>query len=145
MRWIFHGHELLFSLSSGSRCNQRLSRHHRSGKSPASWPNGNGPKTFHPAFERMQPEPRQIHVNNRGSSMKRCQNIPQLGSMFRVDAAGVVVFKKPFQPSMADTFYHPVPYPATWHMSRTIIATLQHVKCGGDKDMKEKVGLFSAG
>jgi hypothetical protein len=97
---------------------------------PPVGPDGNGPNPFHPTFERMQPEPRQIHVGNRGSSMKRCQNIPQLGSMFRVDAAGVVLFKKPFQPSMADTLYHPaVTYPATWHMSRATVARLRHEKC----------------
>jgi len=47
----------------------------------------NSPETLKRAFERMQPEPRQIHMVNGSSGVKRCQNIPQLTNMFRVYAA----------------------------------------------------------
>ena len=63
--------------------------------------NCNGPKAFIRAFERMQPEPRQIHVRNALGGVKRCQNIPQLANMFRVYAARVVLFRKPFQSLVA--------------------------------------------
>jgi hypothetical protein len=76
---------------------------------PPVGPNGHGPKTFHLAFERMQPESRQVHVGNRRGGMKRRQNIPQLVGVFRVYLAWVVLFKKPFQPLVADCPYYPVP------------------------------------
>jgi hypothetical protein len=43
--------------------------------------------------------------NGRGC-VKRRQNIPQLADMFRVYAARVVLFKKPFQSPMADLSLH---------------------------------------
>jgi hypothetical protein len=64
---------------------------------PPVSPNGHGPKTFHLAFERMQPKPRQVHMGNGRRGMERSQNIPQLGDVFPVYAARVVLFKKPFQ------------------------------------------------
>jgi hypothetical protein len=76
---------------------------------PPVGPNGHGPKTSHLAFERMQPESRQIHMGNGWGGMKRCQNIPQLAHMFRVYAARVVLLKKPFQSLVADCPYHPAP------------------------------------
>jgi len=85
-------------------------------------PYRNGPKPSVRAFEGMQPEPRQIHVSNGWGRVKRCQDIPQLANMFRVYAARVVLFKKPFQSLVADGPYHPVPQRATWRMSGTIIA-----------------------
>jgi len=69
----------------------------------------NRPKAFRLTFERMQPGPRQIHVVNGSSGVKRCQNIPQLANMFRVYAARIVLFKKPFQSLVADCPYHPAP------------------------------------
>jgi hypothetical protein len=57
----------------------------------------------------MQPEPRQIHVVNGSSGVKRCQNIPQLANMLRVYAARVVLFKKSFQSLVTDCPYHPAP------------------------------------
>src|ERR1035438_567174 len=69
----------------------------------------NGPKALRRAFERMQPEPRQIHVSNGAGGVKRCQNIPQLADMFRVYAARVVLFKKLFQSLVANCPYHPAP------------------------------------
>jgi hypothetical protein len=63
-------------LSSGNRHNQRPPRHHRSEKSLASWPEPSPPKPFHLAFERMQPEARQVHVTNRRGSIERSQNVP---------------------------------------------------------------------
>jgi len=39
--------------------------------------------------------------------VKRCQNIPQLTNMFRIYAARIVQFKKPFQTLVADCPYHP--------------------------------------
>ncbi len=70
---------------------------------------GNRPKAFRRAFERMQPEPRQIHVGNGSGGVKRCQNIPQLANMFRVNATRVVLFKKPFQTLVTNCPYHSVP------------------------------------
>jgi hypothetical protein len=76
---------------------------------PPVGPNGHGPKTFNLAFERMQPEPRHVHMVNGSSGVKRCQNIPRLADMFRVRAARVVLFEKPFQSLVADCPYHPAP------------------------------------
>lgn len=56
----------------------------------------NGPEAFQLAFERMQSEPRQIHVVNSSGGVKRCQNIPQLAHMFRFYAGRGVLLKKPF-------------------------------------------------
>src|SRR5664280_1463983 len=82
----------------------------------------NSSKTFRRTFERMQPEPRHVHMGNGWGGVKRCQNIPQLANMFRAYAARVVLFKKPFQSLVADCPYHPVPQCATLRMSRTILA-----------------------
>ena len=38
--------------------------------------------------------------------MKRCQNIPQLVGVFQVYTAWAILFKQPFQPLVADCFYH---------------------------------------
>jgi hypothetical protein len=69
----------------------------------------NGPKAFKRAFERMQPEARQIHVANGSGGVKGRQNIPQLANVIRAYAARVVLFKKPPQSLVADCPYHPVP------------------------------------
>jgi hypothetical protein len=45
----------------------------------------------------MQPEAGQIHVGKLAGGVQRCQNVPQLVSMFRVYATRVVLFKKPLQ------------------------------------------------
>jgi hypothetical protein len=76
----------------------------------------NGPETFRRAFERMQPEPRQIHVVNGSSGVKRCQNIPQLANMFRVYAARVV------QKAVS------VPCGGLSVSSRTVMRHVAHVK-----------------
>ncbi len=65
---------------------------------PPICPNGYGPKAFDLAFQRMQPKARQIHISNCRGGVKRRQNIPRLTGMLSVYAAGVVVFKNPFQP-----------------------------------------------
>jgi len=71
--------------------------------------NGHGSKILHLAFERMQPEPRHVHMGNGWGGMKRCQNIPQLADMVGVYAARVVLLKKPFQSLVADCPYYPAP------------------------------------
>src|SRR5579862_7673895 len=68
--------------------------------------NGHGPKTLHLAFERVQPEPRQVHVGNAWGGMKRRQNISQFADVFRVYAARVVMLEEPFQSLVADCPYH---------------------------------------
>jgi hypothetical protein len=73
-----------------------------------------GPDSYTPealplASERMQPEPRHVHVSNGWGSVKRCQNIPQLANMFRVYAARVALFKKPLQSLVANCPNHPEP------------------------------------
>ena len=50
-----------------------------------------------------------IHVVNGSSGVKRRQDIPQLADMFRVYAARLVLFEKPFQSLVADCPYHPAP------------------------------------
>jgi hypothetical protein len=60
------------------------------------------PEAFDLAAERMQPEPWHVHMGNGWGSVKRRRNIPQLANMFRVYAARVVLFKKPFQSLVAD-------------------------------------------
>jgi hypothetical protein len=67
------------------------------------------PKAFQLTFEPMQPKPRHIHVFNGRRGMKRSQNIPQLVNVFRVNAARIVVFKKPFQSFMPERVYRPTP------------------------------------
>jgi hypothetical protein len=67
------------------------------------------PEAFHPASERMQPEPREVHVGNGWRSVKGRQNIPKFVNVFRVYAARVGAFKKPFQSLVADCPDHPVP------------------------------------
>jgi hypothetical protein len=74
---------------------------------PSVRPNGHGPNTIHLAFERMQPEPRHVHMGDGWGGMKRCQNISQLADMVGVYAARVVLLKKPFQSLVADCPYHP--------------------------------------
>src|ERR1035441_9649611 len=101
-----------------------------------------GPEAFRRAFERMQPEPRQIHVGNGWGGVKRCQNIPQLSNMFRAYAARVVLFKKPFQSLVADCPYHPVPQCATLRMSRTILAWAG--SAGGRQDVVGARGQVTA-
>jgi len=61
----------------------------------------NGPEAFRRAFERMQSEPRQIQVGDGSGGVKRRQNIPKLADVFRVYAARVVLFRKPFQSLVA--------------------------------------------
>ena len=87
MRWIFHGHGLV--PFSGNRHNQRPSRRHQNGKSPASRPEQSRPKSLSSGSERMQPEPRQVHVgNDRGGvevarisrSLPACSGFTPLGS-----------------------------------------------------------------
>ena len=68
----------------------------------------------------MQPEPRQVHVDNGRGGVKRRQNIPQLPDMFRVYAARVVLFKEPFQPLVADCPYHNLP--VTRHVSHVNVS-----------------------
>jgi hypothetical protein len=48
-------------------------------------------------------------MGNGWGSVKRRQNIPQLAGVFRVYAARVVLFKKPFQSLVADCPNHPAP------------------------------------
>jgi hypothetical protein len=48
-------------------------------------------------------------MGNGWGSVKRRQNISQLPDVFRVYAARVVLFEKPFQPPMANCPDHPVP------------------------------------
>lgn len=67
----------------------------------------NSPEAFQPTLKRMQPETGHIHVSNGSGGVKRRQNIPQLANMIRVYAARVVLFKKPFQPLVANCPYHP--------------------------------------
>ena len=43
---------------------------------PPVCPNGHGPKAFHLAFERMQPQLRLVHVSNRWCGIQRRQDIP---------------------------------------------------------------------
>jgi hypothetical protein len=77
-----------------------------------------GPEAFHLASERMQPETRQVQMGNSWGSVKRRENIPQLGDMFRVYATRVVQFEKPFQSLVSDCPYHSEPQRATWRMSQ---------------------------
>jgi len=64
--------------------------------------NGHGPKTFHLAFERMQPEAWHIHVGHRAGCIESRENVSQFNNVFSNDAARVVVFVKALQPFVAD-------------------------------------------
>lgn len=71
-------------------------------------------------------KPGQIHVGNGSGHVPRHQNIPQLGDMFRVYAARVVLFKQPFQSFVANCPDHRTLSCATWRMTKTTAA--QRVK-----------------
>ena len=73
---------------------------------PPVGPDRHSPKTFHLAFERMQPKPRLIQVGNGWGGMKGRQNIPLFLGIFGVYTAWIVPFKQPFQSLVADCFYH---------------------------------------
>ena len=68
---------------------------------PPVSPNGHRPKAFQLAYERMQPESRQVDMGNGWGGVQRRQNIPQLANMLRVYAAWIVVFKELLQPLVA--------------------------------------------
>lgn len=68
--------------------------------------NGHCPESFHLAFERMQPKTGHVHMGHGWSSVKRSQNIAQLGDMLLVYAARVVMLKKPSQALVANAPYH---------------------------------------
>ena len=51
------------------------------------------PKTLQPAFERMKPKPRDVHMGNCRSGVKSRQNIPQLVDMFRIYSGRIVLLK----------------------------------------------------
>jgi hypothetical protein len=76
---------------------------------PPVGPDCYGPKPFERAFQRMQPEPRQIHVGDGWGGVKGSQNILRLANVFRVYTAWVVLFKQPFQSLVADCFYQSDP------------------------------------
>ena len=66
---------------------------------PPVCPNGHGPKAFHLAFERMQPQPRLVQVSKGRGGMKGRQNIPKRLGMFTIDPAlGRPVSKRRFSP-----------------------------------------------
>src|ERR1700687_1554954 len=69
---------------------------------PPVCPDRYRPEAFQLASERMQPEPRHIHMGNGWGSVKRRQNIPQLANMLRVYAPRIAFFKKPFQSFVAN-------------------------------------------
>jgi hypothetical protein len=81
----------------------------QSEKSPASLRERHGPKTFHLAFERMQPKTRHIHICHGSGRVEPRENIAQLNHLFSDRAARVVVFVKASQPLVAYGSYHPVP------------------------------------
>jgi hypothetical protein len=72
-------------------------------------PDSHSPEAFHPASQRMQPEPWEVHMGNGWSSVKRRQNVSQLANMLRVYAARVTLFKQPLQSLVAKCPYHPAP------------------------------------
>jgi hypothetical protein len=72
-------------------------------------PDSYGPEAFHLASERMQAKPRQIHLSDGWGSVKRRQNVSQLTRVFRVYAAGLILFEKALQSFMANVAYHLVP------------------------------------
>jgi len=76
---------------------------------PPVGPNGYGPKAFHLAFERMQPQLRLVYVSNGWGGMECRQNISKLVRMFRIYTPWVILLKKPFQPLVTDGPYHPLP------------------------------------
>ncbi len=73
---------------------------------PPVGPDSYGPKAFPLTFERVQPETRQVHMNNGRGGMQRGENITQFVGMFPVYPARVTVLKKPFQSLVANCPYH---------------------------------------
>jgi hypothetical protein len=126
VRWVLHGHGLV--PFSGNRHNQRPPRRRQSGKSPASWPGQLRPKNLSSGLERMQFEPRQIHMGNVWGGVKRRHNIPQPVDMLRVHAAVVVLFKKAVSG----------PCGGLSLLSRTVTRHVAHVK----HDTSKTVGFF---
>jgi len=99
VRRVFHGHgrflSVVIDIINVLRAAVKAKNH------PPVGAYCNGPEAFRRAFERMQSEPRQIHVGDGSGGVKRRQNIPKLADVFRVYAARVVLFRKPFQSLVA--------------------------------------------
>jgi len=59
------------------------------------------PKTFEPAFERVQPETGHIHVGHDAGRIEPRENIAKLNGMFGKNTPRVVIFMKALQPLVA--------------------------------------------
>jgi hypothetical protein len=79
--------------------------------------NRNSPEAFHLAFERVQPETRQIHMLNLRRCLKGRQNVPELVNVFRIDAARIILLEEPSQSLVAYRLYPPMPSRDTCRMS----------------------------
>jgi hypothetical protein len=64
--------------------------------------NGHPPKSFELAFERMQPEPRQVQIGNIARGIKAGENVAQFFGVFAKHSARVIGFIKAFQSFVAD-------------------------------------------
>jgi len=73
---------------------------------PSIGPNRHSPKTPKFALERVQPEPRQVHIRNRTGSIETHQNVSQLRRVLSNHAARIVVLVKPPQSFVANRPYH---------------------------------------
>ncbi len=71
--------------------------------------NCNRPKTFLPAFERMQLEAGHIDIGDHPDRIEPCQNIAEPFGVFGHDAARVVLFMKALQSLVAYRSYHSEP------------------------------------
>lgn len=69
-------------------------------------PHGDGPQSFLCAFQGVQPVTRHVHMVDGRRRVSRGQNILELGDMFRVHSARIVIVTQPLQSRMANTVNH---------------------------------------
>jgi len=64
------------------------------------------PKTLKRPLERVKTETGKVHILDGTGCIQACEDIAQLGQMFRHNAARVVVLVEPFQPLVAERLDH---------------------------------------
>jgi hypothetical protein len=70
---------------------------------------GNGPKPFHLALERVEPETWQIQIDGSSGRLQPRENVTELNQVLSDNTARVVVFIEAPQPLVTDRPDHSVP------------------------------------
>src|SRR5580658_1870377 len=106
MRWILHRHGLFSFRGDPSMIVEivdieRIAIGETKNHSPVR-PDGDRPKAFHLALERMQPESGQIHISDVGRSVETNKNVAESFGVLAHDAAMIVVIVKALEAFVAD-------------------------------------------